>query len=366
MSTSKRRKPEKAPQNCFKRGNVWWAEIIVSGVRHRQSLRTDDAREAARRVAHLRQEITRKAVGVEGERSWKSAVVMWMEHGLDGVKPSVTQRYLSSIRNFDTLFSGLLLPAIKTKDVADWVRWRRDRGQMPRGGSEIDTGKKPVSNATIRRDLTALSRLMSFCCSIGWRDDNPVRAYDRSIIREKREPQRPPSIQEIDDAIKEASPPMAGILKLLYQTGMRLNEAVHLERKQIDPDRQQILLTRTKSSHPRALSWKTPGGNATDAIMAGADEGILYPSSDTGEAFRNFSSNHSQLMRRLVRMNPEYRRFNVHSLRHAFAIRWLKNGGSLYRLSRHLGHSSVKVTEHNYLGYLTVEEQEIVQMQTDV
>ena len=357
----------KAPKNCFKRGNVWWAEIIVSGVRYRQSLRTDDAGEAAHRVAHLRKEITRKAVGVEGEKSWKSAVVMWMKHGLDGVKPSVSQRYLSSIRNFDELFSELLLPGIKTKDIADWVRWRRDKGQMPKGRmEETASDKKPVSNATIRRDLTALSRLMSFCCSIGWRDDNPVRAYDRSIIREKREPQRPPSALEIEKAIKEASPAMAGILRLLYQTGMRLNEAVHLEKEQIDFDRRQILLTRTKSSHPRALSWNTPGGNVTDTILAGADEGILYPSSDTGEAFRNFSSNHAQLMRRMLRIDPEYRRFNVHSLRHAFAIRWLKNGGSLYRLSRHLGHSSVKVTEHNYLGYLTVEEQEIVQLQTEV
>ncbi|GBQ47911.1 tyrosine-type recombinase/integrase [Komagataeibacter europaeus] len=70
-------------------------------------------------------------------------------------------------------------------------------------------------------------------------------------------------------------------------------------------------------------------------------------------------------MRRILRDNPLFRRFGVHGLRHAFAVRWLKAGGNIYRLSRHLGHSSVKVTEQNYLGFLTVEEQERVQFQAE-
>ncbi|WP_395495301.1 hypothetical protein [Acetobacter sp. KSO5] len=50
---------------------------------------------------------------------------------------------------------------------------------------------------------------------------------------------------------------------------------------------------------------------------------------------------------------------------HTFAVRKLKADGNIYRLSRHLGHSSVKVTEQNYLGYLTVEEQERVQFSSE-
>ncbi|BAK83265.1 phage integrase [Komagataeibacter medellinensis NBRC 3288] len=38
-----------------------------------------------------------------------------------------------------------------------------------------------------------------------------------------------------------------------------------------------------------------------------------------------------------------------------FAIRWLKAGGDIYRLSRHLGHTSVKTTE-SYLSALTADE----------
>ncbi len=50
-----------------------------------------------------------------------------------------------------------------------------------------------------------------------------------------------------------------------------------------------------------------------------------------------------------------FTRFRIHDLRHAFAIRWLKAGGDIYRLSRHLGHTSVKTTEI-YLSALTADE----------
>ncbi|KON65880.1 tyrosine recombinase XerC [Komagataeibacter europaeus] len=118
-------------------------------------------------------------------------------------------------------------------------------------------------------------------------------------------------------------------------------------------------------SRPRTLTWHTPGGNATRALEEGAANGFLYTSGTTGRPFANFSSNHAQIMRRILRDNPLFRRFGVHGLRHAFAVRWLKAGGNIYRLSRHLGHSSVKVTEQNYLGFLTVEEQERVQFQAE-
>jgi len=43
--------------------------------------------------------------------------------------------------------------------------------------------------------------------------------------------------------------------------------------------------------------------------------------------------------------------FRYHDLRQKFAIDYLKAGGDIYRLSRILGHSSVKTTEI-YLGYV--------------
>ena len=48
--------------------------------------------------------------------------------------------------------------------------------------------RKGVSNATRRRDLTAVSSVLRFAVSQGWRDDNPAKEWDRSVIRERRDP----------------------------------------------------------------------------------------------------------------------------------------------------------------------------------
>jgi integrase len=53
-----------------------------------------------------------------------------------------------------------------------------------------------------------------------------------------------------------------------------------------------------------------------------------------------------------------FRPFRLHDLRHEFAARWLERGGSIYDLSRHLGHDSVATTERFYLRFLPAEEHE--------
>lgn len=287
-------------------------------------------------------------------------MVRWATEGLSGVKPSVRTRYLSSIRNFNGQFGSLLIASIGTREISEWVRERK----ATRKQSRLERGVE-ISNASIQCDLTALSRLMSFCCSIGWRTDNPVQVFDRTILRARRDPKRPPTMQEIEIVMQAAPAGVAGILGILATTGMRMSEAVNLERDQVDSRKRQILLTKTKTSRPRAIAWATPGGDATPFLEAGSKEGVLYTSETTQQAYANFSSNVGQVQRRILKENPFFPRFGVHDLRHAFAVRWLKAGGNIYRLSRHLGHSSVKVTEQNYLGYLTVEEQERVQFSSE-
>jgi integrase/recombinase XerD len=122
---------------------------------------------------------------------------------------------------------------------------------------------KAASNATIRRDLTAPSRLMAACVAWGWRDNNPVRLYDRSVVlRERRGPLEPPGESDFD-RVPEA---MAKVLRLLDQTGVRKNEAVTLTADDVDVRRRQITLLRT-TSRPRTLDWVSPGGSGAFACM---------------------------------------------------------------------------------------------------
>ena len=347
---------KQAPKHCYWRGDVLWARIKVGGTEHRETLRTSDPREAARRVREIRERLRREAVlGKPAQvaapppgHPGAEAGARWTREVLPGaVRPRVAQRYRVSLGQLEAVFGDLTVEAITTRTIASYVSSRA--GQ--------------ATNATVRRDLTALSRLLAACVAWGWREDNPARAYDRSLIRERRDPIQPPDPGDVAVFIAFAPAPMAAILRLLNATGMRAQEAVTLERHQVDDARAQIVLTRTKTGRPRTLAFKTPGGNAGPILAAASAKGLLFPAR-TGEAYKNFPGNCWRVQRDLAAQEAKagrpFRRFRVHDLRHAWAIRALKAGMSIYQVSRHLGHSSVTTTERHYLGYLTWEEQEAV------
>lgn len=362
---------KKAPKHCYWRGDTLWVRFKVGGQEHRETLRTSDPREAARRTREIRDRLRREAVlGKPLEpvapppgHTWAEAIERWKREILPGaVRPRVAQRYKVSLGQLEPVFGTLTIEVITTKTISTYVSSRA--GQ--------------ATNATVRRDLTALSRLLAACVAWGWLDANPAKAYDRSLIRERRDPIHPPDPRDVATFIAFAPPSMAAILRVLDATGMRAQEAVTLERYQVDAVRQQITLTRTKTSRPRTLPFRTPGRDAGPALahaLREADqhesergerkdkEGLLFPAR-SGQAYVNFSGNAWRVQRDLA-LHEEaagrpFRRFRVHDLRHAWAIRALKNGMSIYQVSRHLGHSSVTTTEKHYLGFLTWEEQEAV------
>lgn len=351
----------KAPKGCYWRGDTLWGRTKVRGVEHRASLRTADLREAKTQLAAWRRRLVREAAAAAEappeviRYSYKAAVVRWEAEVLPGaVKPQVQRRYMTSMRLLHHHFADLTLDQITTRTIADYVSARTQ-------GKKV----RKATNATIRRDLTALSRLLSACVAWGWTTENPARNFDRSIIRERRDPIRLPLDEDVELVISHAPEGMRPLIRLLDATGMREAEAVNLERGDIDWEQQLIRLTKTKTSRPRTLRWATPGGDA-GGILTGAvtrlRSSVLFPNRD-GEPYRNFASNFAKAVRDAMADAEErgiaFRRFRAHDLRHRFAVRSLEREWSIYALSKHLGHTSVKTTEI-YLDHLPPEKQDVV------
>lgn len=338
----------KLPSNLYWRGATIWGRLKVAGVEHRGSLRTDNVAEARLRFDAWRIQVERAVFGTKDSPSFKAAVVRWAREVLPGaVKPAVMRRYLTSIQMLTPVFGELRVSEITERMISQYISTRAGL----------------VTNATIRRDITALSKLLSACIIWGWLDRNPARNYDRSIIKERRRTLTLPTDDEIEFVLRLAPGPMVAILRFLAATGMRENEAVTLEPKDVDRAGRKITLVRTKSSRPRTLNWKTPGGDAgaiLDEIEGSG--GVLFPNRD-GTSYANIASNFGKVMRDAVRRADDegvtFRRWRAHDLRHRFAVRWLQAGGDIYRLSRHMGHTSVKTTEI-YLEHLTDDEHDAV------
>ncbi len=224
-----------------------------------------------------------------------------------------------------------------------------------------------VTNSTIRRDLTALSRLTAaYAAWSGEVATNAARDYDRSVLlRVQRKVLRLPRRDDIAIVFDAVPRTMLPILQLLDETGMRLNEVVSLEDWQVDWGNRTIRLARTKTNRPRVISFLTPAGDAgrvLDPLRATVRSGYLFPNSD-GQPYVQMSTNFDQTMRRVLSAEhvegSGFARFRIHDLRHAFAVRWLEAGGNIYRLQKHLGHSSIKTTE-GYLDHVPEDIHDVV------
>lgn len=317
--------------NLYKRRGTWYARIQVGGRDIRRSLRTASRAEAKKRLSKILEEIEHFRFYGERRQTWKDAVVAWATDAGASLKPSTVRRYVVSLGQLRPFLDDLYVDEITTRTVSKIAR---------RAG---------VSNATRRRDLTALSVVLRWCVAHGWREDNPAAAWDRSIVKELREPIALPDEKDIDRVVAAAPPGMARMIRFAQYTGMRQEEIASLEWPQIDRGRSAVNLTKTKTSRPRSVPLDERAlGTIAGTVPHIATRFVFWHGQ--GERYRNVASRFAALAKKHAR-----RRFRFHDLRHWYAVDYLRRGGGVYSLQKILGHSSIRTTEL-YLDYLTPME----------
>ncbi|MBS4051914.1 MAG: site-specific integrase [Methylomonas sp.] len=329
------------PEHLYCRGGTWYAHLRVRGRLYRRSLRTSNKTTAKRRLKKILEEASHLRFHGEARHGWKHAVVRWAQEYPAQVKPAAMKRYLVSVRQLDPFFGGAYLDEITRRRIADYVSDR----------------KKAATNATIRRDLTALSRILACCVAWGWLETNPAREFDRTVLRERRDPIVPPSDDDVAWFLTFCPKNFANAVQFLRQTGMRAEEGFSLEHGQCDLKRHEILLPRTKTNRPRVIPLADPLLSDAGITLSITQRHLASPFvfwHGDGNRYCNVASRFAEIMRRaeqgaIVEKRP-FQRFRCHDLRHKFAVEYLKGGGDIYALARILGHSSVKTTEI-YLAY---------------
>jgi integrase/recombinase XerD len=337
--------------NLYKRNGTWYARIEIRGREYRRSLRTGSRTEALKRLKTFQEQAQHIRFAGEERHTWKQAVVEWDRAAQKDSKPSTIKRYKVSLNQAGAVLDDLYVDEITKQTI------RRIAGR---------TG---VSNATLRRDLTAVSVVLRWCVGKGWREDNPAEAFDRKIVRERRDPIVLPDSGDIDRVVGVAPGNFARLIRFAQYTGMRLEEVVSLRRDQLRGSALQ--LTNTKSV-PRAVPLDDRARRVLAATVPYIGSPYVFWHGD-GERYHSatglFRANvYKAITGKYPRKDnyslrdikgAAFRPFRFHDLRHWYAVDYLRRGGSIYVLSQILGHSSVKVTEI-YLRYLTPDEQLVV------
>lgn len=330
--------------NLYRRGKTWWGRITVAGIEYRESLHTRNRAEARKRLEDWREEVGRAKFYGASRLTWKAAALHYVEEVMPtGVSESTGKRYKVSLRQVEPHLEPYFLDQIGPRQIGQLIAARRREG---------------ATNATINRDLTAVSRVMAAGLGKGASDHNPAKDYDRSMNREKREPIDLPTWGEVAEAIKKAPTPLWGqIMDYASKTGMRENEILTLAKRRYDRDRKAVTLNRTKGLRLRVVPLSGPLlGDAAPIMEVAMERGqelVFGRPKDT--ALKNFPSRYAAWRRK------HGVKFRFHDLRHLFAVTYLQRGGNIYDLQRILGHSSIKTTEL-YLNYLTPEERRAAMM----
>jgi integrase/recombinase XerC len=229
-------------------------------------------------------------------------------------------------------------------DVRGWLAIRRQDGLGPRG---------------VARAVSALRTFYQFMEKQGW--------VENVSIRRVRPPKLPPSIPKPvsisgAQALLEEAEILGGeawvaarnvaILTLLYGAGLRISEALGLDRSAL-PLAEAIIIT-GKGNKQRVVPILPEARDAIDAYVR------LCPFGAVKEDPVFFGARGKRLHPRIVQGLMQHLRRSLglpesatpHALRHAFATHLLAAGGDLRAIQELLGHASLSTTQR----YTSVDE----------
>jgi integrase/recombinase XerD len=133
------------------------------------------------------------------------------------------------------------------------------------------------------------------------------------------------------------------ILSLIYATGARLNEAVHLQVSDIDGERMLVHIRSGKGGKPRMLPMSPALRDLLREYWClGRPRGLLFPGETGGRVLHPTGVQRAFQMARM-RARVE-KRATVHTLRHSFATHLLEHGVDLVTIQKLLGHTSLSTT----------------------
>lgn len=282
----------------------------------RRSSGTTDAAEARRLADRL--EIT---LGHRqgGDQLYDEVAAAYVESRSTGTRAN----WQAQLRRWDEFLRGKFLTEITEEDISRFVARRH---------------RQKVTDATIRSGLAYLSGLLTYAGVP--RNRNVVKLYSKKELKAARKVVRfllPEEEQRLLEACRLES--QRHLVIFAIETGLRMREQTHLKPWQVSRQKRELLIPAegAKDRQPRIVPL-------SDRALAVLDAAGFNPRAEwvfTSALGRPYENMHYWWGKVQDRAGVRCR---WHDLRHTFASRWLRDGGTLATLSRVLGHSNITLT----------------------
>jgi integrase/recombinase XerD len=237
-----------------------------------------------------------------------------------------------------TEFLGHSPVSATTEELERWVADQRARG---------------LAGTSIARRMAAARSLYRHLVLVGARTDNP--AAEVALPRRRRSLPRslsPGEVERLIDAANGVTPRALrdrALVELLYGAGLRVSEAVGLDRGRVDLGN-RLVRALGKGGKERVVPL---GREAAEALRRYLSHGRPYlDRRHRPELFLNAQGGALTragaflILRRLAeRASLDPQRVHPHLLRHSFATHLLEGGADLRSVQEMLGHADLATTE---------------------
>ncbi len=289
--------------SLFKRkdSSVWWVKIIIDGRKVQRSTGTDDKTKAQEFHDRLKGRMwEEQRLGVKPQRTWKEAVVRWLEETSDKATHNEDKRKLIWL---DAYLGDKTLNAI-TLDVIDSVR-----------GAKL----KETSKATTNRYLALIrSILLRARDEWEWIDKTPkIRLFKEFANRE-----RSLTREQAGKLLEELPEHQRDVVLFALATGLRQSNVLRLEWSQINLEQRHAWIHAAQSKNRRPIA--IPLNEAAYAVLL-RQKGKHLERVFTYQGRPLNSANTKAWKHALLRAGID--NFRWHDLRHTWAT-WQRQAGT--------------------------------------
>ena len=208
---------------------------------------------------------------------------------------------------------------------------------------KLKTNHPTMKNITINKALSALKTTLKYGANVNVNFIKlsesktlipliPLTTIDRLITRMKANLVRPVHLRNFL------------IVKILLETGLRMNELIHLEKKHVDFTTQTMVVEMSKTHAHRIVCFRQETEPELQRWMA-LHPHVPYLFYNLSTLKRMTTSSIESLFYQLKKRHGIQDNITPHKWRHTFATSFLRKGGDLETLRMLLGHSNLKTTQ---------------------
>lgn len=317
---------------------VWWIQFFANGKRHREKV---GRRSAA--IALYQKRRTEVREGAKLPDSMRaSRVILFRELVEDALEYSEThKRTVRQDRSYwnslQPIFGSLRADTISPAQIEDYFRTRRE-----------------LKPATINRLRSFLSMVFQQAIRNGKAEKNPAR-----LVRLRKEANariRFLTFEEenlIRALIMERTPTHEPAFTFALETGMRLSEQHTMTWDQVNLERRQVFLERTKNGESRVVVLSDGAIVALDAVRTRRME--LEKKDNWRPTQRVWLSRYGEpldspvawfklVMEEARARNPDLKDVTWHVFRHTYISRLVMAGVDIRTVQELAGHKSISMT----------------------